>query len=370
MLILVVAFAVSLVITLITVRSAKAHAHLSHDHDLSGPQKFHAMPVPRIGGFGILAGAVAGTAVLWLQDAPSGQQALLLLACGLPALLAGLAEDLTKKVSPSRRLLATALSALLAVWLLDAVIRRTAIPGLDWIVGLPVGAALVTIFAVAGVANSINIIDGFNGLASMCCVLILLCLAYVGFQVDDLLVTWHSLPTTIMQKMVAWGVPTSKAESEGYLHSWQLCGHLLGISDEYMPNSWHQANLQKRQVLTPKLAPTREGRLLADKLLRLGEQLDLTLLSKGILGAFTRYILGDKIADWIHVPREPVWSPLLEVSWPPYVALRSGIITVAPPMDNAYWLFDEFLRQFVLWYISELRMPISIELPQHNRTVF
>ena len=60
MLILVVAFVVSLVVTLITVRSAKAHAHLSHDHDLSGPQKFHALPVPRIGGFGILAGAVAG----------------------------------------------------------------------------------------------------------------------------------------------------------------------------------------------------------------------------------------------------------------------------------------------------------------------
>jgi hypothetical protein len=51
----------------------------------------------------------------------------------------------------------------------------------------------VTVFAVAGVANSINIIDGFNGLASMCCVLILLCLAYVGFQVDDLLVAWLAL---------------------------------------------------------------------------------------------------------------------------------------------------------------------------------
>jgi hypothetical protein len=85
MLILVVAFAVSLVVTLITVRSAKAHAHLSHDHDLSGPQKFHATPVPRIGGFGILAGSVAGTAAVWVQDAPSGQQALLLLACGLRA---------------------------------------------------------------------------------------------------------------------------------------------------------------------------------------------------------------------------------------------------------------------------------------------
>ena len=187
MLILIVAFAVSLIVTLVTVRSAKAHAHLSHDHDLSGPQKFHALPVPRIGGLGILAGALAGALVLWSRDARYGEQALLLLLCGLPALLAGLAEDLTKRVSPSRRLLATALSALLAVWLLDSAIRRTAIPGLDWVVSFPVGAALVTVFAVAGVANSVNIIDGFNGLASMCCVLILLCLAYVGFQVDDLL---------------------------------------------------------------------------------------------------------------------------------------------------------------------------------------
>jgi UDP-N-acetylmuramyl pentapeptide phosphotransferase/UDP-N-acetylglucosamine-1-phosphate transferase len=181
MLILIVAFAVSLCLTLIIVRSAKSHAHLSHDHDLSGPQKFHVHPVPRIGGLGIVAGALARA---------TGGQAFVLLACGLPALLAGLTEDLTKSVTPARRLLATAVSALLAVWLLDAVLVRTAIPGLDWVVSFPIAAALVSVFVVAGVANSVNIIDGFNGLASMCGVLILLCLAYVGFQVDDLLVAW------------------------------------------------------------------------------------------------------------------------------------------------------------------------------------
>ena len=118
---------------------------------------------------------------------------MLLLACGLPALIAGLTEDLTKDVSPRRRLLASALSAVLAVWLLDARDRahrhsRARLGGV-----VPVGAALVTVFVVAGVANAINIIDGFNGLASMCCVLILLCLAYVAFQVDDLLVAWLAL---------------------------------------------------------------------------------------------------------------------------------------------------------------------------------
>jgi UDP-N-acetylmuramyl pentapeptide phosphotransferase/UDP-N-acetylglucosamine-1-phosphate transferase len=188
MLILVVAFAVSLVITLIAVRLTQTHALSTHDHDLSGPQKFHVRPVSRIGGLGIVAGVLAGVAVVWQFDMPNGVAGFVLVLCGLPALLAGLAEDLTKDVSPRRRLLASAMSAMLAVWLLDSVIVRTAIPGLDWIVSGPIGAALVSVFVVVGVANAVNIIDGFNGLASMCCVLILLCLAYVGFQVDDMLV--------------------------------------------------------------------------------------------------------------------------------------------------------------------------------------
>jgi len=193
MLILLVAFAVSLGLTLLVVRSAKTHGHLSGDSDLTGPQKFHASPVPRVGAIGIVAGALAGVIVIRWRDPAVGHPAFVLLACGLPALLAGLQEDLTKRVSPRRRLLATALSALLAVWLLDAVLVRTAIPGLDWVVSYSWAAALVSVFVVTGVANSINIIDGFNGLASMCSVLILLSLAYVAFQVDDTLVALVAL---------------------------------------------------------------------------------------------------------------------------------------------------------------------------------
>jgi len=190
------------------VHSANVHAHLSHDSDLSGPQKFHAKPVPRIGGVGIAAGLAAGAGAIALHDAAAGRLAFALLACGLPAFTAGVTEDLTKAVSPLRRLLATAVSALLAVWWIDGVIERTAIPGLDWIVSFPVGAALVTTFAVTGVANSVNIIDGFNGLASMCAVLILLCLAYVGFQVDDLHIAWLALAGAgAMLGFFVWNFP-------------------------------------------------------------------------------------------------------------------------------------------------------------------
>jgi UDP-N-acetylmuramyl pentapeptide phosphotransferase/UDP-N-acetylglucosamine-1-phosphate transferase len=127
------------------------------------------------------------------QDLRANSLALMLLVCGLPCFVAGLAEDFTKRISPRRRLFFTAVSAALAVWGLQSVITYTAIPGLDWIVSFPLGAALVTVFVVTGVANAVNIIDGFNGLSSMCAMLILGALAYVAFQVGDQSVMWLAL---------------------------------------------------------------------------------------------------------------------------------------------------------------------------------
>jgi UDP-N-acetylmuramyl pentapeptide phosphotransferase/UDP-N-acetylglucosamine-1-phosphate transferase len=108
-----------------------------------------------------------------------------LLLCGLPAFAIGLVEDLTKRVAPSRRLLTIAASALLAVWALDAVIARTDLWGLDWLASFYLGSVFLAVLAVTGIANAINIIDGFNGLASMCVVMMLLAMAYVATQVDD-----------------------------------------------------------------------------------------------------------------------------------------------------------------------------------------
>ncbi|MDH5331470.1 MAG: glycosyltransferase, partial [Aquincola sp.] len=165
---LVAAFLVAFAVTLAIVRSAQRLEHLAGDHDLSGPQKFHARPVPRIGGVGIFVGVLAGAGLaMGLGQLPVGLGIGLLVAA-LPAFASGVAEDLTKSQSPRRRMFFTAVSAVLAVWLVQAVITRTDIPGLDWVVGFAAGAAVVTVFVVTGVANAVNIIDGFNGLASMC----------------------------------------------------------------------------------------------------------------------------------------------------------------------------------------------------------
>ena len=182
---LLLAFFVSMAIAAALVHKARGSGVALLDQDFSGPQKFHIRAVPRVGGIGIVAGVTAAAVTLpWIVD-EAATTALLLLLCGAPAFAAGLAEDLTKRVSPRKRLAATAFSAVLAFVLLNAVVTRTDIPGVDWVVGSMAGAVVITVLAVAGIANSVNIIDGFNGLASMCVMIMLAALAYVAFQVGD-----------------------------------------------------------------------------------------------------------------------------------------------------------------------------------------
>jgi len=173
----------------------KSAGRYAGDSDLSGPQKFHVRPVPRIGGIGVFAALWAGAVLAQYSGHPESAGLWWLLACSLPTFISGLAEDLTKNVSPRRRLVFTAISASAAVWLLDAVFTRTDIPGVDHLIIYTPFAIALTVFVVTGLANAINIIDGFNGLASMCVLMMTLAIAYVAFQVGDTLILTASLIT-------------------------------------------------------------------------------------------------------------------------------------------------------------------------------
>jgi UDP-N-acetylmuramyl pentapeptide phosphotransferase/UDP-N-acetylglucosamine-1-phosphate transferase len=196
--ILLVAFACSASAMYFVVNSSEHHFHWSADHDLSGPQKMHVKAVPRVGGIGILVGLFVGAALLSWLHAGVGRDILLILVCTLPAFGSGIWEDFTKSISPRRRMLALAVSGLLGVALLAGQFTHIgwapfdellASHGLLWI------GALGAVFAVTGISNSVNIIDGMNGLASMCTVMMNASLAYISWRVGDDLICGIALAT-------------------------------------------------------------------------------------------------------------------------------------------------------------------------------
>ena len=189
---LLAAFFISFITTLLIIRFEHLHSRFSADSDLSGPQKFHTASVPRIGGVSIAVGILAAT-LLRLQTAPTSIFEITLLICSIPVFGIGLTEDLTKKIGVKTRLIFTAIAAAMATNYLGAQITRLDIPGIDYVLTIPGVAIIFTVFAVTGLANAYNIIDGFNGLSSMVGIITLMGFAYVSFAVGDPLLMYLSL---------------------------------------------------------------------------------------------------------------------------------------------------------------------------------
>ncbi len=156
-----------------------------------GVQRMHRHWAPRMGGLPILLTLLIGVG-FW-TDMPERHLALLLLACSLPAFVAGMVEDLWDRVGPRARLIATFVSAWLAFFLIGGRLTHVDVPGFDWLLQNGVCAFAFTAFAVGGVAHSVNIIDGFNGLSAFFCVICFAAFFIVGTIVGDGLVQSLSL---------------------------------------------------------------------------------------------------------------------------------------------------------------------------------
>ena len=194
---------IALLAALLLVRTQHMHGHLSMDSH-EGVQKFHTHPTPRVGGIAIAIGVVAG-----YLFANARSQTLLgpLILAGIPAFAFGLLEDVTKRVSVRTRLLATMGCGVLGWAMTGYSITDANMPGLDQLLEFTFISVLFTAFAVGGIANAINIIDGFNGLAAGTVIIIstafgvmmmalgdrdlaFVCLILAGSVLGFLLVNW------------------------------------------------------------------------------------------------------------------------------------------------------------------------------------
>lgn len=178
---------VSFVCCLILVCTKSWHGRYSLD-STEGMQKFHAAPTPRIGGLAIVGGVFLG--FLISNQAPEAAEKRYILGtillAGVPAFFFGLLEDLTKIVSIKIRLFATMFSGVIGWYITGISLTHVGIPGVDWLLSFSVISIIFTAFAVGGVANSINIIDGFNGLTSGVVLIILGAFGIISRQVGDI----------------------------------------------------------------------------------------------------------------------------------------------------------------------------------------
>jgi len=178
---IIIAFILSLVISFYFIRLGLRGFFLD---DMEGIQKRHYKRTPRSGGIAIALGVFCGG--FFLPDAGGMIREFYLIMLGaLPIFWGGVIEDYTKKTSPLFRLFLALFATAIVFFVLDVRLSSVKIYLFDYALSFPIISFLFTLFAVSGLANSINIIDGNNGLAGMVSLLILSALLYLTLKFQD-----------------------------------------------------------------------------------------------------------------------------------------------------------------------------------------
>ena len=192
---LTVSFALALLVILNQRLGDPLHVLESMD-----PQHIHRELTPRIGGLPLALALFAGLIAYTFQAGSEPLVLWLLLICGLPVLLAGLAEDFAGKVSPAVRYSATLLSAGGAMVFADTYVSRVDVALLDGFLAWPPALVLFSLFCIAGVSQSFNIIDGKNGLALGCGGVALAAMGAAAASVGDMQLAalcWIGVASTV-----------------------------------------------------------------------------------------------------------------------------------------------------------------------------
>jgi len=176
-------FLISLIILTGIIFLSHRYTFFIDDANNDKPQNYHTVSTSRAGGIGVIVGLFS------LLLFPLGVNFILPLVL---AFLSGIFEDLHNSLSARRRLFLQVLAALSAIWLTDSVVTYL---GLG--VSMPYWMGILfSTFAIVGMMNAVNIIDGFNGLASGIILLILLSFAITSYGENNIEILQVILVTT------------------------------------------------------------------------------------------------------------------------------------------------------------------------------
>ncbi len=170
----IVAMFISMLLIPPLMRSAQRYAFI----DLPSARKVHNVPIPRIGGLAMVAGAVTPI-LLWVDTGPRVMGFL----WGVAIILAfGLWDD-RKPLDYRLKFLGQLGAVLIAVFYGGIVIRFAPFCGFE---PIPESASIaLTIFALLGVTNAINLSDGLDGLAGGTTLLSIGALSLLAFLAHD-----------------------------------------------------------------------------------------------------------------------------------------------------------------------------------------
>tara|TARA_B100001057_G_scaffold324745_1_gene324930 strand:- start:412 stop:1452 length:1041 start_codon:yes stop_codon:yes gene_type:complete len=142
----------------------------------NSPQTMHKKSVSRFGGIAVFFSLLIISTISDLKEYQFLREAVFVSS---PVFLLGLADDFNIEIKPALRLAVLFMISLLFYYVLGIKAYNLNIPFVDYLFTFEIFALLFICFAVAGMINAFNMIDGINGLLMLFCLSV--CLSILIF---------------------------------------------------------------------------------------------------------------------------------------------------------------------------------------------
>jgi hypothetical protein len=122
---------------------------------------------------------------------------------------------------------------------------------------------------------------------------------------EDMAGTNLSFSLLIIRGLRKMGFAISFENQEHYIKYWSWIGSVLGLDDNLLPKNGKEAHDLELMISERQFRPSKEGMVLTDSLLKCFYSLndEKQIKNKEIAG-FMRFLLGDKVADILNIPKD------------------------------------------------------------------
>ncbi len=190
-----IAFFVSFIITPVIARLGKKQNLV----DKPGYRKIHNDAIPNLGGIVIFFGFIFSILIF----VPLQKQIQLLIAGSIIILLLGIVDDITD-LKPLNKILIQMIPALLFIVFHSSIINQFIWQKLSFFNTAGYLLYPILLLWIVGVTNSINLIDGLDGLASGISIIALSTLLILGFFVDEGYQNYNLLNAALLGSIIAF----------------------------------------------------------------------------------------------------------------------------------------------------------------------
>nr|WP_269439543.1 CorA family divalent cation transporter [Streptomyces clavuligerus] len=140
----------------------------------------------------------------------------------------------------------------------------------------------------------------------------------------------------VLDAMHRLGIHMSNEGADAFYYAWRVVGAMLGCSLDHMPKDLEEARLFSDLYLSRHMGPSEEGVRLTRQLIDLYEEVVPGTVFDPVVPAMIRYLIGDTAADWLDVPRSPLWDSAIRTA-PAFLGVLETLEDNSP---FAAWALD------------------------------